>query len=239
MIRRPLTVMLALGLAAATAGCTTFSDNDAVARVGDVSWSTDEFRDHLSSLGATSTEPLSADAVRGELTTWILAEMADAPVDDDALAARYDRGMNDSGAMCLQALVVEEEDSANDVLAALADGLSFDEAVTTYNIDAQLAESGGKLPCVTTADVEGSTDVPFIATAMALSATDPAELAPLQDTEGNTVAWVIARLRSFAELTSADLPTVRAKLIADVVDIHVDPRYGTFDPDTAMVVALG
>jgi parvulin-like peptidyl-prolyl isomerase len=87
-------VLLALALAAVLTGCTTFSDNDAAARVDEVEL-TDEMLDELVGLvpdpetGAVG-EATSADAARRAMTFWLQAQvleqvLADAGIEvDDA-----------------------------------------------------------------------------------------------------------------------------------------------------------
>ena len=64
MLRRRAVRLSALALAAAAAtGCATFSDNDAVARVGDVEMTSDELADTLaSSTSAADPTQTAVDA---------------------------------------------------------------------------------------------------------------------------------------------------------------------------------
>lgn len=237
VLRRSLTVLLAVGLTAVAAGCTTFSDNDAVARVGDAELTRDAFETQLTDLGVSDTDVLSADAVRSEITTWILEQLATLPVDEDALAADYDAGVATSGALCLAAIVVQDEATATDVAAELDGGADFADQFAANNVDQQLATTNGALPCLTAADIEGADGVPFIDVAVGLDAAERYGTAPLVDDAGTEVAWVVLGFRPFAELTSDDITLISTGRVT--ADVHVDPRYGTFDAATTQVVPLG
>jgi len=237
VLRRSVTVLFAVGLMAVTAGCTTFSDNDAVARVGDTELTREAFETQLTDLGVTPTDVISADAVRGEITNWILEQLAALPVDEEALAADYDAGIDTSGALCVAAMVVADEATAAEVQGELEDGAAFADLFAANNLDQQLATTGGALPCLTAADIEAADGVPFLDVAVGLDATNRSGFAPLVDEAGTEVAWVILEFRPFAELTAEDVAEVSSGRAT--ADVHVDPRYGTFDQLSARVVPLG
>lgn len=76
--RRLLTILLPFVAATLAAGCSTFSDNDAAARVNDVELSNDGLVEiaHFLSEGATplATGPGDADEARNVLGIWIQAQ---------------------------------------------------------------------------------------------------------------------------------------------------------------------
>jgi hypothetical protein len=235
-----LTIPLALCLTAVAAGCTTFSDSDAVARVGDVELGRDEFEDRLEDLGATDDDVLALDPVRAEITTWIQLQL----VGSEELAAIYDAGPDESGVTCFSAIVVEDEPTAVAVQTELEDGAAFDEVFVRENLDPSLAEAVGALPCITAEDIEASADVAFVAVGVTLNAENPFGTAPVADTTGATVAWVTLAFRSFDELSEEDVVFVTRTIGtlegADPdVDIYVDPRYGVWDTLRSQVVPLG
>jgi PPIC-type PPIASE domain len=94
VIRRLPAVLLALALAAVVAGCTTFSDNDAAARVDDVELTDAQLEELVGIYPDPETgavgEVTSGDAVRSAMTFWVQAQVfgqaiADAGVEiDDA-----------------------------------------------------------------------------------------------------------------------------------------------------------
>ena len=246
-VNRRLSLVLSVAaVAALTAGCSTFSDSSNVARVGDATLTDDDFQEQLTELGAPSDQLLPADAVRAQITTWIQEQVAaddSARVDADEAAARYDAGIESGGTICISGIVVEAEDTANQVAEELVAGADFAELLAAENLDPSLGSAGGDIGCISNDQLTEAVDVEFVQVAAALSADDPIAVSPLFDPEGNEFAWVVLKFRPFAELSAADADTVTAAIdsaarLADA-DIFVDPRYGTFDAATGQVVALG
>jgi hypothetical protein len=244
--RRFSLVLSAAAIAALTTGCTTFSDSGNVARVNDVALTVDEFQTQLTDLGAPNDQPLPGDAVRAQITTWIEEQVAaddSAAVDADEAAALYDAGIESSGVICVNGIVVETNDTASRVADELASGSDFAELLATENLDPSLGEARGDVGCITGDQIVEAADVEFVQVAAELSVENPIAVAPLFDTEGNEFAWVVLQFRPFDELSATDVETVTAAIdstnrLANA-DIFVDPRYGTFDPTTRQVVALG
>lgn len=227
-----------VAVAAASAGCGTFSDSDAVARVGDVSLGQQEFEDTLTGFEVNPSDPLDAELVRSQvLTPWIQEQLAALPVDEDTVRAAYDAGYEESGALCLSVIVVEAEDAAATIAADLESGRPFAEAFAESNIDQGVAATEGQLECVLRESVDAAADDPFVQASVVLDAQDPIGTAPLLDTGGAEIAWVVVVLRPFDELSDEDIAVVAAAQ-GTTADIFVDPRYGTFDRATSQVVGL-
>jgi hypothetical protein len=247
-VNRRLSLVLSVAVVAGlTAGCSTFSDNGNVARVGDATLTDDDFQAQLTELGAPSDQLLPADDVRAQITTWIREQVAadeSVGVDADEAAALYDAGIESGGSTCISAIVVETEDTANRVADELTAGSEFAELLAAENIDPNLRDAGGDIGCITSDQLaQGPAEDEFVQAAAGLSADDPIAFFPLFDAEGNESAWVVLRFRPFAELSAAEADTVTAAIdsaarLADA-DVFVDPRYGTFDATTGQVVALG
>jgi hypothetical protein len=243
--RLPLVLSVA-AVAALTAGCATFSDSNNVARVGDVTLTNDDFQAQLTDLGAPSDELLPADAVRAEITTWIQEQLAaddSAGVDAEEAAALYDAGIATGGAICINGIVVETEDTANQVADELVAGADFAELLAAENLDPSLGDAGGDIGCITSDQLTEAADVQFVQVAAGLTADDPVAVSALFNTDGDEFAWVVLAFRPFAELSDTDTETVTAAIDSAVTlanaDVFVDPRYGTFDAATGQVVALG
>ena len=246
-VKRRLSLVLPVAAIAALAtGCTTFSDSSNVARVGDATLTNDDFQAQLTEVGAPTDQLLPAEAVRAQITTWIqeqvAADVADGISADEA-AERYDAGIDSSGTVCVNGIVVEEQDTANRVADELAAGAEFATLLEAENLDASLGEAGGDVGCITSDQIAGAGDVEFVQVAASLSADNPIGTSPLLDQVGNEFAWVVLEFRTFDALSPADADTVTAAIdsaarLADA-DIYVDPRYGTFDAATGQVVALG
>jgi len=243
--RLPLVLSVA-AVAALTAGCSTFSDNGNVARVGDATLTSDDLQAQLTELGAPSDQLLSAEVVRAQITAWIQDQVAAddwAGIDADEAAARYDAGIESGGAICISGIVVETEDTADRVADELVAGADFAELLAAENLDPSLGNAGGDIECITGDQQTQAVDVEFVQVAAGLSADDPIAVSPLFDTEGNEFAWVVLVFRPFAELAPTDADAVTATIDATArladADVFVDPRYGTFDAATGRVVALG
>jgi len=239
VFRRRLMLPLALfAVASVSTGCGTFADSDAVARVDEVSLSQDDFEATLTELGASASEPLDAELVRGQITSWITGQLADQPIDDAAVRASYDAGYDTNGVLCLSVIVVEDEATADTVAAELDGGRPFDETFAESNIDQAQTETGGHLECVPRDVVDAAPEQPFIQASVVLDAADPVGTAPLLNTDGDEVGWVVVVFRSFDELADEDIAIVAAAQ-GSTADVYVDPRYGTFDGSTGQVIGLG
>jgi hypothetical protein len=244
--RRLSLVSSVVAIAALTAGCTTFSDSNNVARVGDTALTVTAFQDQLTEVGAPADQLLPGDAVRAQITQWIQEQVAatDTPgVDADEAAARYDAGIASSGTACISGIVVEDRDTATRVADDLAGGADFADVLATENLDPSLGDVGGDIGCLTNAQVTEAADIEFVQVAATLSADSPIDISPLLDPQGNEFAWVVLAFRPFAELSPTDVETVVAALDdanrLAAADVFVDPRYGTFDASSGQVVALG
>jgi hypothetical protein len=232
-------ILLPLALAAVATGCGTFSDNDAIARVNDTELSQDEFAQQLSDLGVTDQDVVPLEPARAEITRWIQSAL----VDEDQIVALYDAGPATSGVACIQAIVVEDSAAADETVAELAGGASFEDVFAAANIDPLNAANLGTQPCITSQVLDTNDDIPLIGATWQLSADELFASAPLVDETGTTVAYAVIVFRSYEDLGFEDIDVVAASVdvssqFADA-DIYVDPRYGTFDAATGLVIALG
>jgi hypothetical protein len=90
VIRRSLIVACALVGAISLSSCATFSDNDAVARVGDVELSRDRlelFVHDLLSAGGEVPDQASGDAYRQVIGGWVVEELIRQKLVDDGIEA--------------------------------------------------------------------------------------------------------------------------------------------------------
>ena len=244
--RRFLLALSATAVAALTTGCATFSDSSNVARVGDATLTNDDFQAQLLELGAPDDQLLPAEAIRAEITTWIQEQVAATDTDGlsaDEAAERYDAGLESSGTVCINGIVVEDQDTATSVADDLAGGGDFTALLEAENLDPSLGEAGGDVGCLTSDQIAEAGDVPFVEVAASLTADNPVATSALFDQLGNEFAWVVLQFRTFDELSPADADVVTATLdtaaqLADA-DVYVSPRYGTFDATSGQVVPLG
>ncbi len=246
-VNRRLSLVLSVAaFAALTTGCATFSDSNNVARVGDATLTSDEFQTQLTELGAPSDQLVPAEALRAQITTWIQEQVAADAGDElgaDEVAQRYNAGIDASGTVCTNGIVVEEQDTATRVADELTAGADFATLLAAENLDPSLGEAGGDIGCITNDQVAEASDVEFVQVVAALSADNPVDTAPLFDQLGNEFAWVVLEFRAFDALSPTDADTVTTTIeaaarLADA-DVYVDPRYGTFDAASGQVVALG
>jgi hypothetical protein len=232
-------ILLPLTLAAVTAGCSTFSDSDVVARVNDVELTNDEFDARLTELGVTDTDVVQLEPVRAELTRWIQQQL----VPDDEIAATYNAGPADAGAVCTGVIVVADEASADATLAALEAGTAFADVFQSDNLDPSLTATNGIIRCLLQEDLVTGAGTPFIDAVATLSAEEPYRAVPVLDDAGQEAAWVVVRFRPWAELESAEsgqvVGLVDVTEVAGDADVYVASRYGTFDAETGTVVSLG
>jgi hypothetical protein len=239
-------VLSVTAIAALATGCATFSDSSNVARVGDTTLTNDDFQAQLLELGATADQLLPAEAVRAQIATWIQEQVAAADtagVSADEAAEQYDLGLEASGTVCVNGIVVEERDTAVSVADELAAGAEFSELLEAENLDPSLGESGGDIGCITRDQIAEAGDVEFVQVAASLSGDNPVDIAPLFDQLGNEFAWVVLEFRTFDALSPADAEGVttaidNASRLANA-DVYVSPRYGTVDSTTGQVVPLG
>ena len=239
VLRRSLTILLPLSIALVATGCTTFSDNDAVARVNDVELTRDDFDERLIELGVGTTDVVPLEPVRDEIGVWIYEQL----VADVDVGALYARGAAVSGVVCLRAIVVEDEATADAALAELTDGAAFASVFTANNLDQSLEPTTGAIPCLGPQDIADNADTPFVATSATMGPDTPLAAAPLLDTAGGEFGWVVLSFQSFEDLDAPEVAALASLVdVSDAAgdaDVYVDPRYGTFDRDTGTVVGLG
>jgi hypothetical protein len=232
-------ILLPLTLAAVTAGCSTFSDNNVVARVNDVELTSDDFDARLTELGVTDAEVVQLEPVRAELTRWIQQQLVPA----DEIAAIYNAGAVEAGVVCVSGLVVADQEAAAASLDDIGSGTDFVEVFQRDNLDQSLIETNGAIPCLSGTDLADNAGTPFVELAATLSSDNPIGGAALLDDTGAEVAWVVLEFRPWEELDSVDAEQV-AQLVdvsdfAAGADVFVASRYGTFDVETGTVVGLG
>lgn len=225
-------VLLAIAVAGVTSGCTTFSDNDAVARVDDVELSSDELQERLPAFVEGQAVP--ADDARDAINGWILEQVGGDP------SASYDMGLEASGSVCVDVMVVVDEAAAADAVAAIVDQASFDAVFVEQNIDPSLVTDGGNLGCFGVADLPFGQGNPFVDALPTLNADDQVTSVSLTDQTGVAIGFAVARFQSFDELSADDQEFVRTNAPVDpervaAADIVIDPRYGTFDPQFGAV----
>ena len=170
------------------------------------------------------------------VNTW--SETPSEPIDDEALAEIYAQGPAASGIACSAHILAETEAEASEVLELLAQGAEFDGLARERSIDSGSAVAGGFLGCMRTAEFTQMFIPEFVEAG--LNATIGVPVGPVATRFGYHVI-VIPDFDSVADEPLADLlgdPQSRFQRAARSADVHVAPRFGTFDPATG-VTALG
>ena len=119
-------LMLLLPLAAVLiASCTSFSDNDAVARFEEIELSTGELTDLMAALSPPNvqSDPTNADAVREMITTWVQIEAVKHRLDDDGVI------VSDA----------ERDDATTQLASFIADFTELSDGLRDFLVDAQAA----------------------------------------------------------------------------------------------------
>jgi len=242
-----MTVLLPITAATLTAGCTTFSDSDAVARVDDVELSEDELDELLLEIGASDEDldgVLPAEPVRQVITAWI-QETAIGLSDAD-IEGLYGQGLEASGVACPTVLSAETADAAEAALERLSAGEAYDIVFSETNVDPQLADAVGRIGCLPVDQFPPeSREAADVVALFAINADDTFATAALPGA-ADTIGIVVG-FRPFDDLNDQEANEVanivRAAAAADIdvesIDVHVASRYGTFDTATGTVVALG
>ena len=230
-------ILLPLTLAAVTAGCSTLSDSDVVARVNDVELTSDEFDAQLSELGVTGDEVVPLDPVRAELTRWIQQQLVPA----DEIAAIYDAGPAEAGVVCISAIVVADQ-AAAEPPSTTSIRHRLVEVFQRDNLDQSLTLDERRHPVHLGGRPRGQRRNAVHRRRCHPVGRQPNGHRRLLDDAGAEVASVALVFRSFDELDSVDAEQVTSlidvtEFTADA-DVFVDSRYGTFDAATATVVSL-
>ncbi len=146
--RRLMTILLPLAAASLTAGCTTFSDADAVARVGDTELSADQLDDLLAEQQFPEEARSDLTLVRPVISGWIeetaienglfSPELIEA-IPDAELLALYDQGIATAGVTCVGLMVAETPEAGDAAADRLRDGEAFADVFADVNLDPDLA----------------------------------------------------------------------------------------------------
>ena len=270
MIRRAPLAVLAAAVAVALSGCSTFTDNDVVAQVGDEQLTESDIRSIVGDDEATDVPYAAANTI---ITNWILdqvlrfdlaqggnaieqeageptAESQEASfgaaftawqaaeprtITNDKIASAYGAGPTESGMVCVAHILVDSEDTADEVIDLFADGeATFTELAAEYSTDPGSAGNGGILPC-SSLSAFASAYVPEFAEAVIDTAPDEV-VGPVESQFGFHVIWV----RPFDDLTQLDIDAlladalVRFSFAADEAGVDVDPRFGEFSVATGL-----
>lgn len=256
-----MTVLLPLAAAALTAGCTTFSDADAVARVGDTELSIAELDELLDGQQIPAEARNDLNVVRPVISGWIEATAIEnglfspdiiGAIPDEQLLALYRDGIDVAGVTCVRLIVTSSVEAGDtDAAEAAADRLragdDFADVFDEVNTDADLAAVNGEAGCFDINQfAELSEPSAEIAALFTLDAANPVAVTESSNIDGSPAGLVLV-YREATDLPPEELTqiielirqTSGVGLVVDNLDIHVASRYGTFDANSASVVPLG
>ncbi|BAN03627.1 hypothetical protein [Ilumatobacter coccineus] len=251
MTRRRLTILLPLAAALLAGGCTTFSDADAVARVGDVELSVDDLDALAVDAGIPAGEDLPPDVVRTLIQNWVqetavrdgLLDPNEIDISEAAIGARFDSGLTESGVVCPAIVVTDTPEIAVDAAAELDAGAEFADVFAEQNIDTTLDSTTGQIGCVDILSVLQAADAPEVGVLLDLSGDDRYGSSALTDQLGTPVGGIVVAFRTYDELADTDRSVVdssiRSVFAVEEIDIMIDSRYGYFDPITTSIQPLG
>ena len=167
-------------------------------------------------------------------TAW--QETEPRPISNEQIASAYGEGPTESGLVCVAHILVETEDTADEVIAEFESGdATFTQLAADSSIDPGSAANGGTLPCSSLSAFAG-TYVPEFTNAVI--DTQPGDVVgPVESQFGYHVIWI----RPFDDLTQTDIDAlvadglVRFSFAADEAGVTVDPRFGEFSVASGLI----
>jgi hypothetical protein len=167
---------------------------------------------------------------------------------DAALQAEYDKDPRRWGNVCASHILVATEDEAKAVKAQLDAGADFATVAASTSTDQSAATNGGSLTNADGSCMKASTFVPeFVDGALAATVGEPSQ--PVQTQFGwhiikvdkwEPVPFDEAKADIQASLANEGTTALSAWLTSALKgDIWVNPRYGTWDPNTSSILEPG
>lgn len=160
--------------------------------------------------------------------------------------AMYRHAPATTGLLCLRHILLDTEAEANEVIAQLDSGADFAALASEVSTEPAAVETGGALvspdsPCITTNQYVTGFDPDFTRGAFTAPATGWSE--PVQSSFG----WHVIMNRPWSEVDEAVTDTLTGPLASSLLldgllnsdDVHVDPRYGTWDAPTGRIQPIG
>lgn len=238
--RRARLALLALVASTAASGCATFSDDGAVARVGDEELSSDGFSEQLAALDPTGAAVAGGradgDAARAAVSGWIRTRI----LEGSDIGLRYAADPAELGITCLDVAVAQDLADAESLKARLDGGEAWDDVVAP--IEASIGyESKQDCQPLSVYGAQLGEDV----------AERLGELKPGDDpavVDAGNGGFAVIRIQELADLDSSTLLAAVQGLDPDAVqalidsigeaDVYVDPRIGSFDAASVAVVPV-
>lgn len=147
----------------------------------------------------------------------------------------YEQGHQNSMVICASHILVITLENAQAAQAELAAGRPFEEVATEYSLDQNSVAIGGALPCSTPVQLAQAFAPEFSDAALA------AAIGVVTDPVPTAFGFHLIRLDPFTEVRAEEIfrlytsETMRFQRAARAAEIYVNPRYGTFDPQSGIV----
>lgn len=186
---------------------------------------------------ATTSQPVKELLIERSAA---LVKWNQVPVDPatmEQFRADYEQGIEASGVACTAHIVVETRAEAEEVVGEL-DGSTdgFAALAQERSIDEAAAANGGVIPCSSTDEFSASYDPAYVEAALAADVGVP--VGPVETQFGYHVI-VVRPFDDVVEEAAALYSSERFAELAPGAGVYIDPRYGAFDPETALVQPLG
>jgi hypothetical protein len=159
-------------------------------------------------------------------------------ISPEQVRAAYELGHEASMVICVSHILTATLESALTAQAELAAGRSFEDVAAEYSVDQATAVNGGALPCGSTLQFTQAYVGEFAEAALSATIGVPTEPVP------TAFGYHIIRLDPYTDLRAAEINNVylsdgmRFQRAARAASVYVDPRYGSFDPQSG-VMAIG
>lgn len=134
---------------------------------------------------------------------------------------------------CVSQILVDSEESADEVLAQLDSGADYADVAAIYSIDINTSSAGGFVGCATPDQVETYLGFEF-ADALATAAVDE-PFGPVATPGG----FAIGRIPPIEALSVETLVQLRFQTLSDRYDVDVDPSVGEWSSADIAVLPLG
>jgi foldase protein PrsA len=170
------------------------------------------------------------------ISRWSVG-LADA-ISPEQVRAAYEAGHEASMVICVSHILTATVESALTAQAELAAGRSFEDVAAEYSLDQATAINGGALPCGSTGQFTQAYVGEFAEAALAATIGVPTDIVP------TAFGYHIIRLDPYTDLRAAEINNLylsdgmRFQRAARAAKVYVDPRYGSFDPQSG-VMAIG
>jgi hypothetical protein len=170
------------------------------------------------------------------IARWSIG-LADA-LSPEQVRAVYEQGPQASRVICASHILTITLEETAAVQSELAAGRPFEDVAAEYSLDQGTASIGGALPCSDPTQFAQAFVTEFAEAALS------AEIGVVTEPVATAFGYHIIRLDPYTEARATEINALylsdgmRFQRAARAADVYVDPRYGTFNPQSG-VLAIG